>query len=97
MQEYTVNQLKNALREKYAWPGGYEIVFYANDGELLCNKCVKENFKSVIWSMKNRVNDGWRVVGHAIEAVSAEHTREAVGEDYISTCAHCNREFGELS
>lgn len=97
MSDYTVKQLKEDLRQGYAWPGGYEIVFYANDGELLCRKCVKENFKEVVWSMRNRVNDGWRIVGHAIEAVSAENTREMAGDDYVSHCAHCNREIGELS
>jgi hypothetical protein len=84
------------IRTKYAWPGGYEIVFIANDGELLCNQCVKDNFRSVVWSMRNRVNDGWRIVEYSYEAVSAEDTRELAGGDYVSYCAHCNKEFGEL-
>ena len=92
----TIKELKERVRHPYAMPGGYEIVFIANDGELLCHKCVRENWKEVLWSTKNRVNDGWNIVATSYEAVSPEDTRESAGEDYIHSCAHCYKEIGEL-
>lgn len=91
-----ITELKNNIRHPYAWPGGYEIVFVTNDGEILCHDCVRSNFREVIYSTKNHVDDGWRIVGYMTEAVDAECTREMAGDEYISYCAHCNKEFGEM-
>jgi hypothetical protein len=92
----TTAQLKAALRSPYAWPGGYEIVFFTSDGALLCQQCVKSNLRSVLDSIRNQSSDGWRVVGTGYEAVSAECAREC-SEDLVSQCDHCNREFGEIA
>lgn len=91
-----MQELKNYVRHPYAWPGGYEIAFITDDGGILCHDCVRKNFKEVLWSTKHAQNDGWRIVGYAMEAVDPETTREMAGEDYISYCAHCGKEFGEM-
>jgi hypothetical protein len=90
MEEYTVKQLKEHIRQPYAWPGGYEIIFIASDGETLCHNCARENFKEIIWSMKNRVNDGWRVVGIGILGNTIESTEESP-----LYCAHCYKTWEE--
>lgn len=91
-----IKTLKNNVRHPYAWPGGYEIVFVTNDGEILCHDCVKSNWREVLTSTKQEINDGWRIVGFMNEAVDVESTREMAGDDYISYCAHCKKEFGEM-
>lgn len=61
---YTIKQLKQQLRSgQYAWPGGYPLYFLASDGEALSFEAVRENFRAVIESMRDRSNDGWRVIG----------------------------------
>jgi hypothetical protein len=60
----TTAELKRALRSgKYTWPGAYPLFFITLDGAALSFEAVRENLRSVLWSMKNQVNDGWRVVG----------------------------------
>ena len=79
--------LKPLLRQPYAWPGGYELVFVTSDGGLLCHKCIKEEFKSVVWSMKNEVDDGWRVVGYDLDYNFEDCD--------FSTCDHCEKSFNK--
>ena len=60
---YTTKDLKTQLRQgAFAWPGGYPLYFITDDGAALSFEAVRENLRSVLWSMKNKVNDGWRVV-----------------------------------
>ena len=78
MSKYTTNQLKGQLRSgEFAWPGGYPLYFITDDGEALSFGAVRENIKSVIWSIRHKVNDGWRVIGCEVN-----------WEDASMTCAH---------
>ena len=55
-------QLRALLREgQCGFPGGYPVMAITADGGLLCNKCIKENLESVLWSIKHNCNDGWLV------------------------------------
>jgi len=45
----TNKELKQAIRSKYAWPGGYEIFGITSDGACLCTDCMKKEFKSILW------------------------------------------------
>lgn len=92
---YTLKQIKEDIRHPYAWPGGYEIAFVTNDGEILCHQCARENFREVCDSTMHGIEDGWQIVGKIYEAVTADCARE-VSEDLVSYCAHCNKEFGEF-
>lgn len=94
-RELTTRELKNAIREVYAWPGGYELLAITSDGAVLCMQCCYENFRSIVWSMRHKCDDGWRVIALTYEAVEVECSRE-VDEGLVSYCANCNREFGEF-
>ena len=64
MKNYTTQDLKTQLRAgEYAWPGGYPLFFIADDGQPLSFDAVRENFRSVIHSMRHQINDGWNVIG----------------------------------
>lgn len=82
---FTTRELRAALIEGYAWPGGYEIVFVTSDGALLCRGCVKENYRSVSYSMRHGISDGWRVVG-------IDLTCNMEGNNQ---CDHCSKVFTE--
>ena len=59
----TTIQLKTVLRSgAYSWPGCYPLFFITSDGAALSFDSVRANFRAVLWSMRNKVNDGWRVV-----------------------------------
>lgn len=78
-----VAQFKATLRAgTYAWPGGYPLGLYCNDGEALCFKCARENARTIMDSIQNRHNDGWRVIGC-----------DSVYEEYQEHCAHCGHAF----
>lgn len=71
--------LRASLRAgPYAWPGGYNLYFYTTDGSALSFDAVRDNLSSVLWSIRNRVDDGWRVIGLDID----------YGEDPVIFCDH---------
>ena len=73
--------LKQALRNgPYAWPGGYPMYFITSDGAALSFQAVRENYCSVLWSMRKRMNDGWRVVAVDINWEDRELTCDHSGK-----------------
>ena len=83
----TTKQLKQQLRDgSFTWPGGYPLYFIASDGEALSFDAVRENLKSVIWSMRHKVNDGWRVTGCDVNwensTLTCAHTGEPIESAY---------------
>ena len=54
-----INEVKQALRNVYAWPGGYPLHFFAYDG-CICHKCVRENFRAVVADTKMGAG-GWNL------------------------------------
>jgi hypothetical protein len=80
-------ELKETLRSgKYTWPGAYPLFFITSDGAALSFEAVRENLRSVLWSMKNQVNDGWRVVQTEVNwedgELYCEHTGERIESAY---------------
>jgi hypothetical protein len=63
MVNETIKQLKNAIRHRYAFPGGYELSAITQDGAALCMECCKENFRNIVDSTKKQIGDGWQVAG----------------------------------
>ena len=58
MSKANREKVKGLIRESYAWPGGYERIAITDDGGVLCHKCVKENYETIINSFPG---DGWHV------------------------------------
>ena len=77
--------LRAAIRQKYAWPGGYEMIFTTADGAVLCGRCVQENYKQVAWSRNCNCNDGWLVDAMFLDC--------EVDDDDDVQCAHCYHDF----
>lgn len=74
----TWKEIKQAIRSKYAWPGGYPMYLVMNDGEALCMECAKSEFRQIAYSHRHDLRDGWNAVGADINYEDAE-----------LTCAHC--------
>ena len=54
-----INKVKDALRNPWAWPGGYPIQFFTYDG-CLCHHCVRANWRAVVADTKMNAG-GWCV------------------------------------
>jgi len=74
-------QLRNAIRTKYAWPGGYPMALMMLDGECICMDCAKKEYRQI--ARENRVKQWpdkqWTPVDVFIN-----------WEDTDLVCAHCN-------
>jgi len=76
----TLANVRRAVREPYAWPGGYPIYTYMEDGEMLCAACVRANYRQISDATRHRLHDGWAAAGTDVYWEGApEH------------CAHCDK------
>ena len=74
-------QARYVARHPYVWPGGYEVIAVLHDGELLCSKCTRDNWREVVDETKYDGADQWKVVG----IMTSDWM-----ENY-ETCVHCGR------
>lgn len=58
----STKQLKSLIRTKYAFPGGYEILFIIADGELASADWLRENWYDVCYDMRRNSKWGGYVV-----------------------------------
>lgn len=77
----TSERLLALARQRWAWPGGYEIFFITDDGGTLCAPCVAGSWLELIQDANP--GDGWYIDGFS-------HTGEI---DDPETCDHCYREI----
>lgn len=64
--------------DAYAWPGGYEICYVLNDGDLLCHSCANDNLLRTI----DPDDDQFYIVDADVH-----------WEGPPIYCDHCNREI----
>ena len=83
----TLRAVKQAIREPYAWPGGYPLYVIMSDGESLSVTTAREHWRSIVHSTINRYGDGWAAYGAEINweselycAHSGEKIESAYGE-----------------
>jgi hypothetical protein len=74
-------KLREAIRTKYAWPGGYPMYVIMGDGAELCMDCARSEYRQIARANKYGLRDGWKPEGVDI---NYEH------EIY---CAHCNKQI----
>lgn len=52
--------IKEAIRSRYAWPGGYPLALLMSDGECMCMKCAKAEYKLIARAARdNDKRSGW--------------------------------------
>jgi hypothetical protein len=88
-----INALKNTIREPFAWPGGYEKIAIMKDGELLCRKCVRKNFRQILRDTKEDGKSGLEFDSITLECEfeSREWIEENIEEFSLDICARCNK------
>lgn len=75
----TLVQVREFIRQPYAWPGGYPKVLIMTDCCYLCVKCAKDNYRLISDATRNNLRDGWQAAGVQIN-----------WEDTDGECANCN-------
>ena len=61
-----LKSVKEAIRQPYAFPGGYPLHLITKDGACLCVECARVNFYNIVYSALRDINDGWLVAGVSI-------------------------------
>lgn len=60
----TVEQVKNFIRQPFAWPGAYPLYIVCTDGGAICRHCAKENAKLIIrGTAADDKNSTWTAAG----------------------------------
>jgi hypothetical protein len=71
-------------RERFAFPGGYELLAVMDDSALMCSQCVKDNFRLCLESARDYKNDisadGWRIDAMILSSEC----------ENFETCDNCN-------
>lgn len=88
---HTIPQsVKDAIRNKYAWPGGYPLFIVCNDGACLCTDCAKKEYHQIAHDTVKGWGTGWDVAAAAVN-----------WEDSDLYCDNCNKQiesaYGEES
>ena len=74
-------RLREAICQKFAFPGGYEIYGITSDGGILCCDCMRREYRQIAYARKFNVNDGWQVCALALDCET----------DTFTACDHCGR------
>ena len=78
-----MDAVKFAARNPYAWPGGYEVGLITTDGALLCNACVRAEYRQILEHTRDGLSSGWGASACTIIYPDME----------AEYCSHCSREF----
>lgn len=64
---FNVKQIKEAIRNPYAWPGGYTMRLYMTDGECLCRSCALANLPELYRAaIAGNPRDSWAIMAHDV-------------------------------
>lgn len=78
----SISDFRKAIRQPYAWPGGYPCYFICDDGAPLSFVSARKNRRLILESLRDMTNDGWRVIGVEIN-----------WEDNELYCAHSDEKI----
>jgi hypothetical protein len=82
----TLASVKRALRDVYAWPGGYPLYVVMADGEALSIAAARAEWRNICHSTLHGLRDGWRAAGVDINwedsSLYCAHTGEAIQSAY---------------
>lgn len=74
-----LRDVRSYARSPYAWPGGYPLILIMDDGECLCAKCARVEYRAISFATRNDDRTGWQASGV-----------DVYWEGEPIYCAHCN-------
>jgi hypothetical protein len=87
MEIKSISDFRKAMRiGPYAWPGGYPLYFITSDGAALSFDAAKAERRNILEAIRDKDNNGWRIVGMDINyedgELYCEHTNERIPSAY---------------
>lgn len=82
MKNRVLEQVKNAIHNPFAWPGGYPVYTVLSDGEMLCPDCARKEYRLIARATLNKDRSDWQAAGADI-----------LYEGSADYCAHCNKQL----
>lgn len=79
MSKTPLGAVKDAIRNPYAFPGGYPKFILCHDGGCLCTDCARSNFRSIAHSAIADIRDGWKPEGADINWENTDLTCDNCG------------------
>ena len=71
-------RIKQAIRDEYAWPGGYPLFLVTSDGAALSINAARQEWRRIVQAhLWGDVASGWHIAGP-----------DVTGEDSELECAH---------
>lgn len=58
-----MRKVRDAIRNPYAWPGGYQKSVVMNDGGLLCPSCARKEHRGIAHDTLKGWRTGWDAAG----------------------------------
>ncbi len=77
-----LREVKQAIREPYAWPGGYPLFIIMADGEALSIEAASDNWRLICQATLAGWRDDWQAAGVAVN-----------WEDSSLYCAHTGKQI----
>ena len=81
-----LRQVKSAIRQPYAWPGGYPLYIVMHDGESLSCDAARSEWRQIVFATLHGLRDGWRAIGADInwedDALFCAHTGARIPSAY---------------
>jgi len=74
-----MRNVRRAIRQPYAWPGGYPVYVVLGDGGMLCPACARKEYRQISTATRDRDRSGWEALG-----------AEVYWEGPPANCAHCD-------
>ena len=73
--------LRSVVRRPYTFPGAYARRVVLDDGETLCNECLRGEYRELYRATRDQDGNGWEVIGEFVHWEGAP-----------LFCAHCGAE-----
>lgn len=88
--------VRRVARNPYAWPGGYPVALIMYDGELMCARCVRGNYRLILEATRDGSVETWNGPYDKEWTAAGFMILEGTAEDYGDTrCANCGRDILE--
>lgn len=88
MMIQNTRDLAEAFKQgKYTSYGCYPLFFLTSDGATLSHDAVRANYAAIVQSIRENLDDGWRVVAHDVNWEDPELYCDDTGERIESAYA----------
>lgn len=86
---HILRDVKRAIRDRYAWPGGYPLYVVMSDGAALSCESARKEWRSIVWATLTHARDGWCAAGVGINwedgSLYCDHSGERIESAYAES------------